>query len=70
MKAAGNHARCSCMPATFPQRFATRALTAPEKRNSAAKRKRKPANGQMGEPACPPALVELPAEGKGEGADA
>ena len=40
MKAAGHHARCSCMPMGFPMRGATRALSAPEKRNSAAKRKR------------------------------
>ena len=40
MRAAGNRARCSCMPSNFPTRLATRELTAPEKRNSAEKRKR------------------------------
>lgn len=40
MKTAGHHARCSCMPMGFPMRKATRALSAPEKRKSAAKRKR------------------------------
>lgn len=62
MRAAGNRARCSCMPSNFPTRLATRELTAPEKRNSAEKRKRASAyemrTTPVCEPASPTALVE------------
>jgi hypothetical protein len=67
MKTAGHHARCSCMPMGFPMRGATRALSAPEKRNSAAKRKRADETAmrksqQPRQAANPVPLVELPAE--------
>ena len=65
MRAAGNRARCSCMPSNFPTRLATRELTAPEKRNSAEKRKRIGGGGVRASKLCeaerPTApLIELP----------
>ena len=67
MKTAGHHARCSCMPMGFPMRGATRALNAPEKRHSAAKRKRadEAAERKSQQPcqaAEPVPLVELPVQ--------
>ena len=57
-------ARCSCMAASFPTRLATRAFTSPEKRNSAAKRKR------ASEHASTTALAELPTDTSSDDGDA
>jgi hypothetical protein len=67
-------ARCSCMAASFPTRLATRAFTSPEKRNSAAKRKRASAGEMRTTPVCEhastTALAELPTDTSSDDGDA
>lgn len=75
MRAANNRrARCSCIPANFPTRLATRELTAPEKRNSVEKRKRASAyemrTTPVCEPASPTALVDPTSDTSSDDGDA